>query len=79
MTKQEGAIRVDIHVPITRLIIISLAVSLNLTVVAEGVENEVQRNFLIKHGCLVGQGHFFSRPLPAEEIPPLLSGSTVLN
>ena len=57
--------------------IISLAASLDLTVVAEGIENEIQRNFLIKHGCPVGQGYLFSRPLPAEEIPPLLSGSTV--
>ncbi|NEX63568.1 EAL domain-containing protein [Noviherbaspirillum sp. 17J57-3] len=45
--------------------IISLARILNLDVVAEGVETEAQRRFLMENGCDVGQGYHFSRPLPA--------------
>jgi diguanylate cyclase (GGDEF)-like protein/PAS domain S-box-containing protein len=48
--------------------IISLAHSLNMTVVAEGIENEVQYNFLKGEGCNEGQGYYFSRPLPADSI-----------
>jgi diguanylate cyclase (GGDEF)-like protein len=45
---------------------LSLAHNLGMEVVAEGVETEEQRNFLIAHGCPVMQGYLFSRPLPAE-------------
>jgi diguanylate cyclase (GGDEF)-like protein/PAS domain S-box-containing protein len=38
--------------------------SLGLTVVAEGVETEAQRDFLLVNGCQVLQGYFYSRPLP---------------
>lgn len=48
--------------------IISLAHSLNMTVVAEGIENEVQYNFLKGEGCNEGQGYYFNHPLPAEQI-----------
>ena len=53
--------------------IISLAQNLKLDVIAEGVETELQRDFLREHGCHVMQGYLFSRPLPAEEIPRLLA------
>jgi EAL domain-containing protein (putative c-di-GMP-specific phosphodiesterase class I) len=33
-------------------------------VIAEGVENEAQRDFLASSGCHAYQGYFFSRPLP---------------
>ena len=45
-----------------------MAHSLGLTVVAEGVEQEVQRAFLERHGCDLYQGHLLSRPLPASEM-----------
>lgn len=48
--------------------IISLAHSLNMTVVAEGIENEVQFNFLKGEGCNEGQGYYFNCPLPADSI-----------
>lgn len=47
--------------------IIDLATSLNMTVVAEGVETEAQRRCLLSLGCHELQGYLFSRPVPAEE------------
>jgi EAL domain-containing protein (putative c-di-GMP-specific phosphodiesterase class I) len=47
--------------------IISLAHSLHLKVIAEGVENEAQRDFLKAHHCDEMQGYFFSRPVPPQE------------
>ena len=43
--------------------IITLARSLRLVVIAEGVETEAQRVFLEKHGCPVYQGYLFSKPV----------------
>ena len=47
--------------------IVSLARSLGLTVVAEGVEQEEQASFLRDLGCEQVQGFFFGRPVPAAE------------
>jgi len=51
---------------------IAMAHSLRLKVVAEGVETREQFDFLCERGCDAMQGYFFSKPLPAEEIPRLL-------
>lgn len=48
--------------------IITLAHSLSLKVIAEGVESEAQLDFLRDHGGHEAQGYLYSRPLPAEEI-----------
>jgi EAL domain-containing protein (putative c-di-GMP-specific phosphodiesterase class I) len=48
--------------------IIDLAHSLNLDVVAEGVETEEQRQFLARQGCHSYQGYLFCRPLPIAEL-----------
>ena len=47
--------------------IINLAKGFNLKIVAEGVENRVQRDFLIDHGCDYIQGYYYSKPLNADE------------
>ncbi len=48
--------------------IIHLANGLDMIPLAEGVETEEQRRFLVENGCTAGQGFFFCRPAPAEEI-----------
>lgn len=48
--------------------IIALAHSLNLRVVAEGVENLRQVQVLARLGCSLMQGYYFARPMPAEDL-----------
>jgi diguanylate cyclase (GGDEF)-like protein len=48
--------------------IIAMAHSLRLAVVAEGVENAAQLEFLRRIGCDTAQGYYFSRPLPAPQL-----------
>ncbi|PWI33199.1 bifunctional diguanylate cyclase/phosphodiesterase [Vibrio albus] len=47
--------------------IILMAKELGMSVIAEGVENQSQREHLEKFGCLNYQGYFFSKPIPIEE------------
>jgi diguanylate cyclase (GGDEF)-like protein len=47
--------------------IIALGHSLNMKVIAEGVERLEQLEFLEKTGCDKGQGYYFGKPMPAEE------------
>lgn len=47
--------------------ILTLARTLELQVVAEGVENEAQFDFLLQHGCDAFQGYLFGRPMPAQD------------
>jgi EAL domain-containing protein (putative c-di-GMP-specific phosphodiesterase class I) len=47
--------------------VIALAETMGLAVIAEGVEIEAQRDFLARHGCHAYQGYLFSRPLPLDE------------
>jgi EAL domain-containing protein (putative c-di-GMP-specific phosphodiesterase class I) len=52
--------------------IIHLAQTLGKTPVAEGVETEAQRRFLIGEGCRIGQGYLFSPPVGSEQIPAVV-------
>ncbi len=54
--------------------IVTMGRSLGLKVVAEGVENEAQRQFLDSHGCDGYQGFLFSRPLAVEAFEDFLQG-----
>ncbi len=56
---------------ITRMII-AMGKSLNLTVVAEGVETLEQETFLREHGCDEIQGYYFSKPIAADHFAELL-------
>ncbi|RDI42715.1 putative bifunctional diguanylate cyclase/phosphodiesterase [Aquicella lusitana] len=52
--------------------IIALATTLNLEVLAEGVESLRQLEMLISQDCKEAQGFYFSKPLPAEEVEKFL-------
>jgi EAL domain-containing protein (putative c-di-GMP-specific phosphodiesterase class I) len=54
--------------------IISLARSLYIEVVAEGVETTAQRDFLVSRGCALLQGYLFHAALPAAKMAALLRG-----
>jgi diguanylate cyclase (GGDEF)-like protein len=56
--------------------IIALAKSLRLTITAEGVETQEQLDYLKMQGCHEGQGYYFSRPVPADIIAPMLQKSS---
>ncbi len=48
--------------------IIMIAKSLNMEVVAEGVETKEQIDFLTSRGCTIMQGFYYAKPVPPEEI-----------
>ncbi len=52
--------------------IIAMAKSLELEVIAEGVETEEQRDYLLNKGCTHYQGYLFSKPVPIEQFEALL-------
>jgi len=58
--------------------VITMAHSLGLKVVAEGVETAEQLQFLREHNCDTMQGYYFNRPLPAEQFEVMLKNGTRL-
>ncbi|MFV8818325.1 putative bifunctional diguanylate cyclase/phosphodiesterase [Haliea sp. E17] len=53
--------------------IIALSKTLNLEVIAEGIEEKSQLDFLIKRECDLLQGYYFSRPIYPENVPDILN------
>ncbi len=52
--------------------IVAMGNALKMTVVAEGVESREQMNWLLAHGCHIGQGYFFSPPVPPEDVAQVI-------
>lgn len=55
--------------------IVQMCHDLGLDVVAEGIEDNAQYLFLSNVGCDFGQGYYFSKPVPAGEVPTLLAAT----
>jgi diguanylate cyclase (GGDEF)-like protein/PAS domain S-box-containing protein len=53
---------------------IRMAEAVGLQPVAEGIETEQQRAFLLELGCPLGQGYLFSKPVPAEDLERIVRG-----
>ena len=53
--------------------IVQLAHTLDLDVVAEGIETETHRQLLVELGCANGQGYLFARPTPETDVPAWLA------
>ncbi len=52
--------------------IIAMADGLNMNIVAEGIENEGQHDFLVSQGCQIMQGYYHGRPVSAKKFKMLL-------
>ncbi|HTT53064.1 MAG TPA: EAL domain-containing protein [Streptosporangiaceae bacterium] len=59
-------------------VIIRIARTLRLAVVAEGIESEVQRDLLVSMGCRYGQGYLLSGPLPASQAEEMVQAGLSL-
>ncbi|MBX9900570.1 MAG: EAL domain-containing protein [Burkholderiaceae bacterium] len=57
--------------------IIVLAESLGLQVIAEGVESKAQCDYLSEHGCHAYQGYFFSKPVPLVDFEKLVKSTSM--
>ncbi|MCX7920478.1 MAG: EAL domain-containing protein [Clostridia bacterium] len=58
-------------------LIISLVHKMNIEVVAEGVENREQLQYLVKCGCDIIQGHLLSRALPASDVTHMVKNNVI--
>ncbi|WP_127573035.1 putative bifunctional diguanylate cyclase/phosphodiesterase [Paenibacillus xylaniclasticus] len=56
-------------------LIIDIGHSMNLEVVCEGIEHEEEIAILQQYGCKLGQGHYYQRPAPPEEVWQLMCQS----
>jgi diguanylate cyclase (GGDEF)-like protein/PAS domain S-box-containing protein len=70
-----GGLEEDAGTAVLTASIVQLARNLGLEPLAEGIETEEQRRFLLAHGCELGQGFHFSRPVPAGEVESLYRAS----
>src|SRR5205807_7785719 len=58
--------------------VLTMADCLDVTVTAEGIETAEQADELVSLGCLSGQGYYYARPQPPEEMSRLLADSVLL-
>ena len=58
--------------------VIELTHDLGITVVAEGIEDAETADWLRQHGCDIGQGYHFGRPVDPDQIPLLVTGNAQL-
>jgi len=61
------ALSTDPHAPAIVEMILAMAEALGQETVAEGVETKEQADFLLRRACTIGQGYYYSPPLPADE------------
>jgi EAL domain-containing protein (putative c-di-GMP-specific phosphodiesterase class I) len=73
-----SSIEVSPHNGVIASAVIGMGNNLKLRVIAEGVENWVQVEFLRKRNCEEAQGYFFSRPVPADAFAKLLAARSPL-
>lgn len=52
---------------------IEMAKALNMKIIAEGIETQDQIEFLVANNCFIGQGYYFSKPIPKSDYLLLLS------
>jgi EAL domain-containing protein (putative c-di-GMP-specific phosphodiesterase class I) len=58
--------------------ILALARTMQTSVIAEGIEDELQARELERLGCRHAQGYYFSRPIPAREVEEILAAGVPL-
>ena len=58
--------------------VIAMGRALGLKVVAKGIESAAQADFIRGQGDIIGQGFYFTQPLPADQLGTLLDGKTAL-
>lgn len=61
------ALSSDPHAPAIVEMILAMAEALRMETVAEGVETKEQADFLLRRACTIGQGYYYSPPLPSDE------------
>lgn len=72
-------IMIDLNTaPIVKTII-DMGNNLKLNVIAEGIENDEQVEFLRENKCLIGQGYLFSKPLSAEKLVRILGKKFIIH
>jgi EAL domain-containing protein (putative c-di-GMP-specific phosphodiesterase class I)/CHASE3 domain sensor protein len=57
--------------------IINMGRELGITTIAEGIETQEQASFLLRHGCDIGQGYLFHKPMDADKVSKVLRNSSV--
>ena len=65
------------RVPVVVKAMVAMAAEAGLTVIAEGIETQLQCDRLVRMGCRLGQGYLFALPQPADSLGTVLSAPLV--